>query len=161
MPGPYVLGIDYGTESCRVAIFDLEGHPVSIAATPYVTTHPRPGWAEQSPDDWYLALQRSARQALSEAGITADQIAGISYDATTMTVVPMKADGTVLRPAIMWMDVRATTQAARALTTDHWARLYNGGGTMPATAEWYPFKAAWLRERARHLPGCRPSGRRS
>ncbi|WP_438874108.1 FGGY-family carbohydrate kinase [Tessaracoccus lacteus] len=146
MPGPYVMGIDYGTESCRVAIFDLVGTPVSIAATTYATTHPRPGWAEQSPDDWYLALQSSARRAMNQAGISGDEVAGISYDATTMTVVAMDREGNHLRPAIMWMDVRATEQAARALTTDHWARLYNGGGTMPATAEWYPFKAAWLRE---------------
>lgn len=146
MPGPYVMGIDYGTESCRVAIFDLTGRPVSIAATPYPTAHPRPGWAEQCPADWWLALQGSARKAMTQSGIGPDQIAGISYDATTMTVVAMDADGKELRPAIMWMDVRATAQAARAQEIDHWARLYNGGGTMPATAEWYPFKAAWLRE---------------
>ena len=41
----YVLGIDYGTESCRVAIFDLVGTPIHFAATPYRTTHPRAGWA--------------------------------------------------------------------------------------------------------------------
>ena len=146
MPGPYVMGIDYGTESCRVAIFDLEGTPIGMAAVPYGTSHPRPGWAEQNPDDWYLALQGSTRRALVESGVSPAEIAGISCDATTMTVVAMDASGKELRPAIMWMDVRATEQAARALTTDHWARLYNGGGTMPATAEWYPFKAAWLKE---------------
>ena len=47
--GPYVMGIDFGTESCRVGIFDLDGSPVSFAATAYKTTHPAPGWAEQSP----------------------------------------------------------------------------------------------------------------
>ena len=146
MPGPYVMGIDYGTESCRVAIFDLVGNPVGFAATPYKTTHPRPGWAEQSHDDWYLALQSSTRKVLAETGVNPAEIEGISYDATTMTVVAMDEAGKELRPAIMWMDIRATEQAARALTTDHWARLYNGGGTMPATAEWYPFKAAWLKE---------------
>ena len=35
--GPYLLGIDYGTESCRVAIFDLAGRPLTFAATPYKT----------------------------------------------------------------------------------------------------------------------------
>jgi len=87
------MGIDYGTESCRVAIFDLVGTPVSIAATTYATTHPRPGWAEQSPDDWYLALQSSARRAMNQAGISGDEVAGISYDATTMTVVAMDREG--------------------------------------------------------------------
>jgi ribulose kinase len=48
----------------------------------------------------------------------------------------------------MWMDVRASTQAERALSTDSQARLYNAGGTGPASAEWYPFKVVWLKEHA-------------
>ncbi|MDY5585598.1 MAG: FGGY-family carbohydrate kinase [Arcanobacterium sp.] len=147
--GPYFLGIDFGTESCRVAIFDAVGSPQYFAATPYKTTHPRPGWAEQDPEEWWLALQASCRKALEQSGISPSEIVGISYDATTMTVVPMKENGDALRPAIMWMDVRATEQAARALDSDSVARLYNGNGTSPATAEWYPFKAAWLRENER------------
>lgn len=142
----YLLGIDYGTESCRVAIFDLGGRPVTFAATPYVTKYPRTGWAEQSPADWWAALQASCARALANAGIPASAIVGISYDATTMTVVPMDAQGQELRDAIMWMDVRATQQAARAQSSDSVARLYNGAGTAPATAEWFPFKAAWLKE---------------
>ena len=144
--GQYLMGIDYGTESCRVAIFDLQGRPVSIAATAYKTHHPRPGWAEQNPHEWWEALQASTHKALTNSGLPAAAIAGISYDATTMTVVPMDQKGEELRPAIMWMDVRATEQAARANGSDSVARLYNGAGTAPATAEWYPFKAAWLKE---------------
>lgn len=143
----YVLGIDYGTESCRVAIFGLDGKPIYFAATPYTTSHPRAGWAEQNPQDWWTALQASCHRALQGAGVSPAQIIGISYDATTMTVVAMDAKGQELRPAIMWMDVRATEQAARAEQSSSVARRYNGNGTAPATAEWYPFKAAWLKER--------------
>ena len=156
--GPYLLGIDYGTESCRVAIFDLAGRPLTFAATPYKTTHPRPGWAEQDPEEWWKALQASCHRAIAAAGISPAAIAGISYDATTLTMVAMDERGNELRPAMMWMDVRATEQAARAENSDSVARLYNGAGVSPATAEWYPFKAAWLREhepetyrRAAHL----------
>ena len=49
----YLLGIDFGTESVRAAIFDLAGRPVSFAATAYRTTHPHPGWAEQDPEENY------------------------------------------------------------------------------------------------------------
>lgn len=144
--GQYLLGIDFGTESCRVAIFDVTGRPVTFAATAYKTHHPRSGWAEQNPQDWWEALQASSHKALANAGISASAISGISYDATTMTVVAMDKKGEALRPAIMWMDVRATEQADRAQSSDSVARLYNGAGTAPATAEWYPFKAAWLKE---------------
>ena len=40
--GPFLLGIDYGTESCRAAIFDLRGTPIAFSATPYPTHQPRP-----------------------------------------------------------------------------------------------------------------------
>lgn len=146
MEDAYVLGIDYGTESCRVAIFDLSGRPVEFAATGYPTLHPGAGRAEQRPEDWWDALRSSARQALAASGVRPEQIVGIGSDATTMTVVALDADGHALRPAILWMDVRATEQAARAASSTSVARRYNGGGTAPATAEWYPFKAAWLRE---------------
>ena len=116
--GPYLLGIDYGTESCRVAIFDLAGRPLTFAATPYKTTHPRPGWAEQDPEEWWKALQASCHRAIAAAGISPAAIAGISYDATTLTMVAMDERGNELRPAMMWMDVRATEQAARAENSD-------------------------------------------
>ncbi|MCD4549031.1 FGGY-family carbohydrate kinase [Schaalia sp. lx-260] len=144
--GPYLLGIDFGTESCRVAICDLNGHPLTFAATAYRTYYPRPGWAEQKPEDWWQALQASTHKALAAAGIPTSSIAGISYDATTLTMVVMDEKGEELCPAIMWMDVRATEQAKRAEQSESVARLYNGGGTSPAIAEWLPFKAAWLRE---------------
>lgn len=83
---------------------------------------------------------------MARAGIEPPEIAGISYDATTMTVVPMDQNGEALRNAIMWMDVRATEQAARVAESDSPVTRYTGGGTLPPTAEWYPFKAAWLRE---------------
>ena len=45
--GPYALGIDFGTESVRVGIFDMEGTPVVFTGETYGLTHPYPGWAEQ------------------------------------------------------------------------------------------------------------------
>jgi len=92
MTDQYLLGIDYGTESCRVAIFTADGRPVTFAATPYVTHRPRPGWAEQSPDDWWDALVSSSNQAISDSGIKPEQILGIGYDATSYSLVPMNAE---------------------------------------------------------------------
>jgi FGGY-family pentulose kinase len=144
--GPYLLGFDYGTESCRAAIFDLQGKPLAFAATPYKTTYPHPGWAEQDPEDWWKALQASAHRAIANAGISPSAIAGISHDATTFSMVTLDAKGESIRPAIMWMDNRATKQAARAEQSDSVAKLMNNGGKGATSAEYFPFKAAWLKE---------------
>ena len=59
--GPYLLGIDYGTESCRVAIFTADGTPVAFASTGYPRAIPL-GLGRTGPADW-CALVRSTRTA--------------------------------------------------------------------------------------------------
>jgi sugar (pentulose or hexulose) kinase len=66
MPGSYLMGIDFGTESVRVGIFTPDGTPVIFRTKSYGLTHPRPGWAEQSPDEWWEALGVAVRQALQD-----------------------------------------------------------------------------------------------
>ncbi|UFU06911.1 FGGY-family carbohydrate kinase [Ruania halotolerans] len=150
-PGPYVLGIDFGTESCRAAVIDARGQVAGVASSGYATTHIRPGWATQSPDDWWSALCAATAHVMGTTGLAGDQIAGIGYAATTMTVVPMTASGEHLDDAILWMDVRAVEQAGRAASSTSVALRYIGDGAAPASAEWFPFKAAWLAENHRDL----------
>ena len=57
--GPYLLGIDFGTGGARVGIFDTEGTPLVFSERGYALKHPRPGWAEQDPDDWWRAAERA------------------------------------------------------------------------------------------------------
>lgn len=144
--GPYLLGIDYGTESCRVAIFTAEGAPVVFAANGYQSTYPRSGWSEQSCDDWYQALVTSIRTALERSGIAAGDICGIGYATTSASLVALDANHEPLRPAIMWMDVRAALQASRAASPEARRALGRSADNVPGSAELFPFKAAWLRE---------------
>ena len=144
--GPYLLSIDMGTESARVGIFDTAGTPLAFEATRYKLHHPRPGWAEQDPLEWWTCIVASVHGAMQHAGVSADSIAGISYDATTLTLLALNDKGRHLRDAILWMDVRASDQARRIGESSHDARKYNGGGQGPVSAEWYPSKSLWLKE---------------
>src|SRR4029453_6235933 len=141
---PYLMGIDFGTGGVRVGLFDREGSPAVFSAVELQTHHPRPGWAEQDPDAWWSCLARASRGALEESGVPAAEVAGISVDATASTVVATDADGRHLRPAIMWMDVRAADQARRIQETGDPALKYNGFG--PVSAEFGLPKALWLKE---------------
>lgn len=144
MQGPYVIGIDFGTESARVGIFDQTGQPVSFASQTYPLYHPHPGWAEQNPDEWWAALVTATRAALAKSGVSKEEIVGIGTDCTSCTVVPMDDNFQPLRPAIIWMDVRAAEQARRIAKTGHAALKYNGYGNV--SAEWMPCKALWFKE---------------
>jgi FGGY-family pentulose kinase len=142
--GPYLMGIDGGTESVRVGIFDREGTPLAFGGEEYSLKHPRPGWAEQDPDEWWSSLVAAVKRAISESGVSAEEIAGISLDATASTVVTMDERDRHLRPALLWMDVRAADQARRFEETGHPALKYHGFGA--ASAEWLPCKTLWLKE---------------
>ena len=142
--GPYLMGIDGGTESVRVGIFDREGTPVAFASRTYTLKHPRPGWAEQDPDEWWSSLVAAFREMMSKSGIAPNEIAGLSIGNTTCTVVALDKYDRVLRPAIIWMDVRAADQARRVAQTGDGALKYNGFAKV--SAEWMPCKALWLKE---------------
>jgi ribulokinase len=129
----------------RVGLFDRQGSPAVVHAVGFATHHPHPGWAEQDPGEWWSGLARATRGALEESGVAADEIAGISVDATASTVVASDADGRHLRPAIMWMDVRAADQARRIQETGDPALKYNGFGAV--SAELGLPKALWLKDR--------------
>lgn len=142
--GPYLMGVDYGTESCRVGIFEPDGTAVTFSSRVHELTHPRPGWAEQDPDQWWDGLVAATNEAIAESGVPPDAIAGISVDATSATVLAMDSNDRHLRPAIMWMDVRASDEAERIAGTDHPMLKYNGYGAV--SAEWGIPKAMWLKE---------------
>lgn len=140
---PYVLGIDAGTEAIKAGLFDLAGNLVAIGSRSYDTTFPRPGWAEQSPTAWWAGLIGSVRDCMADAHVAPEDVIGISADATTCTLVPMGADGQELGNALLWMDVRAASQANRIFATDNEALRYTLAGL---SAEWMPPKMLWLKE---------------
>lgn len=49
----YLMGIDAGTGSVRVALFDFRGQNRAYAVAEYGTTYPKNGWAEQSDYEWF------------------------------------------------------------------------------------------------------------
>ncbi|QIN80114.1 xylulose kinase [Rubrobacter marinus] len=145
--GPYLIGIDGGTGSVRVGIFDREGTALAFHGVEYGTRFPRPGWAEQDPDEWWPCLVQAVKGAMEKSGVSAEEIAGISMDSTSCTVVAMDERDRHMRPALLWMDVRASDQAQRIRETGDPALKYNGYGAV--SAEWMPSKALWLKENER------------
>jgi len=144
MQNTYVMGIDVGTGGARVGIFDLTGNAVAMAERSFPLYTPCNGWAEQQPDDWWQAICAASRAAVEQSGLVPESIIGISVDATCCTVVAANEDYTPLRPAIMWMDLRASEQAERIAALDDPALRYCGHGRL--SAEWMPCKALWLKE---------------
>ncbi|MCG6878469.1 MAG: xylulose kinase [Deltaproteobacteria bacterium] len=141
--GPYVIGIDGGTESIRVGLFDLQGNLLISKNSPYDTFHPRSGWAEQDPEAWWESLRKAMAALLESAQVNPDEINGICADTTCCTVLFLDKNMMPLRNALLWMDVRAAKEARFIADTGHAALKYNGYGNV--SAEWMPCKALWVK----------------
>lgn len=144
-----VLGIDGGTESLRASVFDLDGRMLGFAAEPYATAFPEPGRAEQDPAAWWRSLTIAVPAALAKAGVAAGDVIALCADTTCCSVVALGADFAPLRPALIWMDVRAAEEAAAVAATGDPALRVNGAGRSAVSAEWMLPKALWI---ARHEP---------
>lgn len=138
-----VLGLDGGTEGVRAGLFDPAGRPVAFARAPYPTCYPRQGWAEQDPADWWAATVQATRSVLAEVPHSG-AVRGIAAACTSCTVVACDDAGAPVRPALIWMDVRAVAQAQRIGETGDAALKYSGYG--PSSAEWLLSKTLWLAE---------------
>lgn len=147
----YFLTADGGTESLRARIYDLDGQCLASVAVAYETKFSAGARAEQDPEDWWSAFVTASRQAISESRIDPSAIESICLATTSCTVVALDAQGRALRPAIIWMDVRANAEADAVLATGDRALMANGGGRGPVSAEWMIPKALWIARNEPHI----------
>ncbi len=143
LTGPYVIGIDGGTESIRVGLFDLQGNLLLSRSSAYETFHPHSGWAEQDPESWWKSLREAMADLLKSDGVNPEEIKGICADTTCCTVLFLDHNMRPLRNALLWMDVRAAREARFIADSGHAALKYNGYGNV--SAEWMPCKALWVK----------------
>lgn len=144
-----VVGVDGGTEGLRAGVYNQAGRCLGVASQSYETHFSSGARAEQDPEDWWNALGVAVRKAVAAAGVSRDMVQAIALDTTSCSVVALDRDGRAVRPAIIWMDVRAGEEAAAVLATGDEALRVNGAGQGPVSAEWMIPKALWI---ARHEP---------
>ena len=100
MSARYSLGLDFGTESGRVMLVDLDGGAeVAWTVVPYpsgVIDRQLPDWALQDPMDYLDVLRDGIPKVLRESGVLPSEIVGIGVDFTACTVLPTLRDGTPL-----------------------------------------------------------------
>ncbi len=109
----YLLALDQGTSSSRSIVFDRAGRVVTMAQREFRQIYPQPGWVEHDPRDLWQTQLETAREALKQAKLRADQIAavGITNQRET-TLVWNRQTGEPVYNAIVWQDRRAEATCA-------------------------------------------------
>ncbi len=107
----YVLGIDVGTGGTRAVIMDDRGGiVVSATAEHEPFASPKIGWAEQQPQDWWRAARLAVRQAIAQGKLQKEQIACVGFSGQMHGAVMLDDSDQVVRPALIWCDVRTEKQ---------------------------------------------------
>src|SRR6201991_4400085 len=110
MPG-HVLGIDIGTGGTRALIIRADGRIVASATEEHEPfASPKIGWAEQPPEDWWRAAGIAVRKALAQSGLASEDIACVGFSGQMHGAVMLDGNGDVVRPALIWCDVRTEPQ---------------------------------------------------
>ena len=134
-----LVGLDVGTSGVKGVAIDADGRVLATATADYPLSRPHPGWSEQEPEDWWRAAEDClARLPEGPVGFSG-QMHGL---------VVLGADGSVLRPAILWNDQRTAVEAAEIEERVGLARLIELTGNRALTGFTAP-KLLWLR---RHEP---------
>jgi xylulokinase len=142
----HVLGIDVGTGGTRAVIVDQNGRIVASATeehAPFVS--PRIGWAEQNPEDWWRACGIAVRKALAGTALRPDQIACVGFSGQMHGAVMLDEADKVVRPALIWCDVRTEDQC-RELTEKIGAQNLIRLTCNPALPNFTLTKFLWVRE---------------
>ena len=106
----YLLGIDIGTSGTKTALFNEKGALIASETAGYPLYQPENGWAEQKPEDWWIAVVTTITAVLQKSGINGEDISGIGLSGQMHGLVMLDADNNVLRPAIIWCDQRTAKE---------------------------------------------------
>jgi xylulokinase len=104
----FVLGVDVSTNAAKAIVVGAEGRIKAEGRAEFKTENPCPGGFEQNAEDWYSALMQACKQALSTlAPAESAAVKAMAITHQRETFVFCDQHGTVLGPAIVWMDERA------------------------------------------------------
>ena len=135
-----LVGIDVGTTATKGLAVDPDGTVLARAEASYALSTPKPGWAEQDPEDWW----RATESVLAELAQAAGDPDGIGLSGQMHGLVAMDAENRVLRPAILWNDQRTQAECDEIESTIGLERLIALTGNRALTGFTAP-KLLWLR----------------
>ena len=147
-----MLALDQGTTSSRAIIFDRAGGILSLAQRDFEQIFPRGGWVEHNPNEIWSSQASVATEAITRAGISAAQIAGIGItNQRETTILWNRKTGKPLYNAIVWQD-RRTSAYCNQLKEQGLSELIRAKTGLIIDAYFSATKIKWMLD---HVEGAR------
>jgi len=140
------LGIDLGTSEVKIVLMDQSGKLLADAGSALTVSRPQPRWSEQDPGQWWQATGEAIAKLRAKAPAEFRAVRAIGLSGQMHGAVVLGAQDRVLRPAILWNDLRSISECVEL--TERAPQLHQIAGNLAMPGFTAP-KLLWL---ARHEP---------
>jgi sugar (pentulose or hexulose) kinase len=146
MNNDLVIGIDSSTTGTKAIAWSRFGEAVAEGRCPISMSNPRPGHFEQASSDWWTSAVEAIQSVLGK--VSPERIVALCVTNQRETFVPIDAQRSPLRPAMLWLDERSREEI-KEISRDLGAEKINAitGRYPDLTPSVYRFE--WMR---RHEP---------
>ena len=142
----YLLGIDLGTSSAKILLIDTSGKQIALEATEYNVSSPVMGYAEQDMELLWHLVADTIRRLLKKSNVDPANIKGIGYSGQMHGIVALDKNNKPIRPAIIWLDRRSSSQMDELKKDDLISKIRNITLNTPGTG-FYLTSLLWLKEK--------------
>jgi xylulokinase len=125
------LGIDAGTSEIKTLLIDDRQQIIATAHAPLAISRLHSGWSEQDPAAWWQATQATIAELAARVPRELAAVRGIGLSGQMHGAVLLDASHQVLRPAILWNDVRSGAECAELERRVPRSRELTGNLAMP------------------------------
>lgn len=88
----YLVGIDAGSSSCKVGVFDTEGNCVGMAVREYPNYYPQPGMVEQDGEEMVLEIIQACKTAIEKANANGEDVLAVAFSTQGGPLALMDSD---------------------------------------------------------------------
>src|SRR5215467_8604091 len=140
----HVLALDQGTTSSRALLFDERGSVRSVAQQEFDQIFSQPGWVEHNPEQIATSQLSVALLALSNAGLTRNDVAAIGIANQRETAIVWNREtGQPIYNAIVWQDRRTADLCQRLRSDGHGPMIQQRTG-LRIDSYFSATKVSWL-----------------
>lgn len=139
------LAFDIGTTSVKVVLYTRDGRPVRKVIHGYTLDMPAVNWYEADPELYWNAVVSGTREILSASGVRPREVRAVCGCSQGETVIFLGADDRPVRPAMVWLDLRARAETEALSRLAARDELYRVTGQTDFDPTWSAMKVLWVK----------------
>lgn len=145
-----LLGIDIGTTDTKCSFYTPDGRVAGSSFSEYSMIHPREGWVEENPEDWWNAILLNISVCEKEQNVNLSQVKGISVSCTN-SFFPVDRNCQPLHNAIMQIDQRAASETKWIQNNIGFEKIFRITGNRIARGTFFMPTLLWYLHNCREL----------